>query len=512
MLKANFNRVMRLFLYVRMKRLEKMRTEGVALQHAILHRFLDNAAYTAYGLHHGFSKIKSYDQFKKQVPIVTYEDLSVYIRRMMLGEEDVLWPGKVRWFAKSSGTTSDKSKYLPVTDEFYINNLIASSWDTSTIMYDLMPECKAFQGKNLTMCGSLSKLDEFPQAVIGDVSAIMFDRMPSVGRPFMAPDRETALLPNWDEKIARMSKQLIHDDIVLFSGVPTWTIVLFERMLEETGFSDMTEIWPNVATYLHGGVGFEPYRKIFQKYIPKDDFLYLEAYNASEGFFGIQDSPHAPNGMLLLTDNQIFYEFLPMDDAEHHPEKAVPLEGVVPDKNYALVITTSSGLWRYMPGDTVKFTSVNPYRLKVTGRTKHFINVFGEEVMISNTDQALKMACEEFGCIVSEYTVGPRWLEGNKKGGHEWMIEFEKAPLDLKTFELRLDQYLQSVNSDYEAKRYMDMALDNLKVNVLPKGTFVRWLQSKGKSGGQHKVPRLSNSRQYLEEIGRLVGYESELF
>lgn len=506
MLKANFNKIMRLFLYIRMKRLEKIRNEGVALQHTMLSDFMERAEHTSYGYKFGFKDIKDYESFKKNVPIVTYEDLQPYIRRMMLGEPDVLWTGKVKWFAKSSGTTSDKSKYLPITDEFYINNLISSSWDTSTIMYDLMPDCNSFQGKNLTMCGSLSKLSEFPEAVIGDVSAIMFDRMPAVGKPFMAPDKEIALMPNWDEKIAKMSKQLVHEDIVLFGGVPTWTIVLFERMLEETGFDNMLDIWPNVSTYIHGGVGFEPYKKIFEKYIPKDDFHYLEAYNASEGFFAVQDSSSAANGMLLLTNNEIFYEFLPMDDVDHNHQNTVPLEGVVAGKNYAIVISTSSGLWRYMPGDTVKFTSTRPYRLKVTGRTKHFINVFGEEVMISNTDQAIKMACEEFGCIVSEYTVGPRFLEGSKKGGHEWMIEFEKPPIDIKIFEIKLDQYLQSVNSDYEAKRYMDIALDNLKVNVLPRGTFVRWLQSKGKSGGQHKVPRLSNSRQYIEEIGKLVG------
>lgn len=506
MLKANFNKIMRLFLYIRMKRLEKIRNEGVALQHSILSDFMERAEHTSYGHKFGFKDIGDYESFKKNVPIVTYEDLQPYIRRMMLGEADVLWPGKVKWYAKSSGTTSDKSKYLPITDEFYINNLISSSWDTSTIMYDLMPDCNSFQGKNLTMCGSLSKLSEFPDAVIGDVSAIMFDRMPAVGKPFMAPDKEIALMPNWDEKIAKMSKQLLHEDIVLFGGVPTWTIVLFERMLEETGFDNMLEIWPNVSTYIHGGVGFEPYKKIFEKYIPKDDFHYLEAYNASEGFFAVQDSSNPANGMLLLTNNEIFYEFLPIDDVDHNHENTVPLEGVIAGKNYAIVISTSSGLWRYMPGDTVKFSSTKPYRLKVTGRTKHFINVFGEEVMISNTDQALKMACEEFGCIVSEYTVGPRFLEGSKKGGHEWMIEFEKPPIDIKIFEIKLDQYLQSVNSDYEAKRYMDIALDNLKVNILPRGTFVKWLQSKGKSGGQHKVPRLSNSRQYIEEIGKLVG------
>ena len=497
---------MRLFLYVRMKRLEKIRVEGLSLQRNMITSFLDNAADTHYGKQFGFGQMKDYEDFKKNVPIVSYEDLSPYIKRIMSGESDILWPGKVKWFAKSSGTTSDKSKYLPITDEFYSNNLIASSWDTTTVMYDLMPECKSFQGKNLTMCGSLSKLDEYPDAIIGDVSAIMFDRMPSVGRPFVAPDREIVLMPNWDEKIAKMSKQLIHEDIIMFGGVPTWTIVLFERMLEETGYDNMLDIWPNVSTYIHGGVGFDPYRKIFQKYIPSENFQYLEAYNASEGFFAIQDTSDPNGGMLLLLDNEIFYEFLPIDDLEGNHQNIVPLEGVELNKNYAIVITTSSGLWRYMPGDTVKFSSLNPYRLKVTGRTKHFINVFGEEVIISNTDQAVKLACEEFGCIVSEYTVGPRWMEGNNKGGHEWMIEFELPPLDLKIFELKLDQYLQSVNSDYEAKRYMDIALDNLKVNILPKGTFVRWLQSKGKSGGQHKVPRLSNSRVYIDEIGKMAG------
>ena len=505
MLKANFNKLMRIFLHARISRIEDIRQNSIVLQEDIMKKLIARGTATSYGKSYGFEEIRSYKEYSKQLPIVTYENISHHIKSMMEGKSDVLWPGKVTWFAKSSGTTSEKSKYLPITDEFHINNLVTSSWDTSTIMYDLIPNCKSFGGKNLTMCGSLNSMEEFPNITVGDVSAIMLQRMPSIGKPFMCPQKDIALLPNWEDKIALMSKELAHEDVVMFGGVPTWTIVLFERMLKDSGAKNMLELWPNVACFLHGGVGFEPYKKIFQKYLPKEDFYYIEAYNASEGYFAIQDNVTG-EGMLLLTNNDIFYEFVPLENLEKTDIEAVELKDVIVGKNYAMVISTSAGLWRYMPGDTVKFTSKDPYRIKVTGRTKHFINVFGEEVIISNTDQALKMACEDFGCIVSEYNVGPRWLSGSQKGGHEWMIEFERSPINLNLFSLKLDHYLQSVNSDYEAKRFNNLALDCLKIQSLPKGTFVKWLQSKGKSGGQHKVPRLSNSRQYLEEIKEFVG------
>ncbi len=477
MLKSFFNSAISSYLAWRYKRIELMTKQGVLLQQSMLERFLIEGRMTSYGKNLNFKFIKHYATYSKEVPIVTYEDLYIHIQNMMQGHSDVLWPGKIEWYAKSSGTTSNKSKFIPVSDRFFENNLMASSWDTTTLLYHMRPDCKTFSKKNLTMCGSISKIGEYPDVNIGDVSAIMVEKMPWIGRPFITPDTETNMIANWDEKIEKVCKKVIDEDVVLIGGVPTWLIVLFDKMLEITGKGNILEIWPNLNTYLHGGVGFSPYINTFKQYIPKEDFDYVEVYNASEGCFAVQDTNRDPDGMLLLLNNDIFYEFIPLSDYHSGTMNAVPIWEAELLKQYVLIITTSSGLWRYMPGDTVIFTSLAPFRIKVTGRTKSFINAFGEEVMVGNTDEAIKAVADKHMCRVSEYTVAPQWIGQNSKGRHDWLIEFDMPPQDLSSFQDDLDKELQKLNSDYEAKRFKNLALEPLHIISLPKGTFLKWLQ-----------------------------------
>ena len=423
---------------------------------------------------------------------------------MMMGQRDILVPGEVTWYAKSSGTTSSRSKYIPVTDKYFYGNIIRACWDVSSIVYTNRPNARLFRDKSLIMGGSLSSHADNPNITVGDISAIMIHKLPWIGRPFYTPDFETALLSDWEEKIELMSHKCISENVVLFGGVPTWNIVLFNRMLEISGKNTISEIWPNVHSYLHGGVGFGPYQKQFEIYLGKKDFDFYEVYNASEGYFSIQDFPNS-DGMLLLTDNGIYYEFVPMEEWGKENPTSIALEEIELHTNYAIVITNFGGLYRYMPGDTVTFTSRDPYRLRVSGRTTHFINVFGEEVIVENTDQALAMTCKEIPAVIREYTVGPIHLKSNQKGGHEWLIEFEKEPQNLKSFTTLLDENLRKVNSDYDAKRFKNLALQPLSLNILPEGTFHKWLKAKGKYGGQSKVPRLSNNRKHVDELLEMI-------
>ena len=505
MLKTLFNTAISSYLTWRYKRIELMSKQGPEFQKSMLERFLMEGRMTKYGKRHGFHHIKNYKTFSKEVPVTSYEDIYDDIQLMMQGKTDVLWPGKTEWFAKSSGTTSSKSKFIPVSDRFFENNLMASSWDTTTLLYHMRPDCMSFARKNLTMCGSISRISDFPDANIGDVSAIMVEKMPMIGRPFITPNTEINMIANWDEKIEKVCQKVIQDDVVLIGGVPTWLIVLFDKMLEFSGKENILEIWPHLSTYLHGGVGFDPYRKTFQRYIPKPDFDYIEVYNASEGCFAVQDLNRDPEGMLLLLNNDIFYEFIPLSDFHAGNMNAIPVWEVQTEVHYVMVITTSSGLWRYMPGDTVKFTSTKPYRLMVSGRTKAYINAFGEEVMVGNTDAAIKVVSDMHNCQVAEYTVAPQWLGQNSKGRHDWLIEFDTAPSDIKKFQTDLDLQLQKLNSDYEAKRFKNLALEELNIIQMPKGTFLRWLQTKGKMGGQCKVPRLHNDRTIIESVSALL-------
>lgn len=498
-----FNNVIRLYLRKRYKRVQEMLMHSPRLQNELFHDLIRRAQDTEYGKAHGFGALHTTSDYCKNVPIVNYDEIKPYIQRSMQGHDSVLWPGKTLWYSKSSGTT-DRSKYLPVSDDSYQNNHISSGWDTMASIYHHDANCQIFRRKNLVMGGSLHPWKENPDVAVGDVSAILLKRLPVVARPFYTPDFETALLDDWEEKLARMAKICKDEDVTMFGGVPTWTIVLFNKLLEMTGKETMEEIWPNARHYLHGGVGFEPYKEQFQAYFPSKDFQYYEVYNASEGYFASSNN-YREEGMLLLTNNDIYYEFLEMHDADNQYAESVPLADVEVGKNYVVVISTSAGLWRYKPGDTIQFISKNPYKIKVSGRTKHHINVFGEEVMVGNTDEALAATIKEIPAVVAEYTVGPIFLDA-QKGGHNWVIEFEEYPADIERFTELLDQNLQKINSDYAAKRFKDLALKCLKLDVVEQGSFHTWMKERGKMGGQHKVPRLSNSRQYVDQLLEISG------
>lgn len=492
---------MRWYLRQRIGRIQKFIKNPHEVQAQVLHDLVAATKHTQWGKAYGYNKIKNGVDFAKQVPISNYDQLKPYIQKMMHGEKDVLWSGQVKWYSKSSGTTSDKSKFIPVTDKNLYSNHIRGNWDTMSLLYHNNPEARVFADKNLFLAGSLTPFDEFPKTTIGDISAIMAHRMPAIGRPFYSPDFKTGLMSEWEEKIERIV-QLTKEEksMYMIAGVPTWNIVLFRRLLEVTGKENILEVWPNLSVYVHGGVGFAPYKEQFRQFLPKDDFVYMEAYNASEGFFGAQQFS-GDDDLLLLLNNGVYFEFLPMEEWDSENPIAIPLKAVEIGKNYELIISTNAGLWRYRIGDTVTFTSKYPYKIKITGRTKQFINAFGEEVMVENTDKAVALTCDETRSIVSEYTVAPIYFSKNGKGSHQWLVEFEKAPENILDFTKRLDKNLQQINSDYEAKRYKSMALEQLKLSALPKHTFHNWMRSRGKFGVQNKIPRLANHRRYLEEI-----------
>lgn len=476
------------------------------VQLALWKQLMEATRHTAWGKRFDYKSIRTPETFAERIPVQDYDSLKPYIQRMMYGEKDVLWGGQVRWFSKSSGTTSDKSKFIPVSNKNLKECHIKGTWDTMTLFYHNRPDARQFELKSMLMGGSLSRFEPYPRTMIGDVSAIMIQQMPIVGRPFFMPDRKTALIPEWETKLELLAQAGVREsNVVMIGGVPTWTVVLFRRMLEITGKANMLEIWPNFQVYIHGGVSFAPYRKQFEAFFPSENVSYQEIYNASEGYFGVQNDLNVKD-MLLLLDNGIYYEFLPMEEWHKENPRSIPLWEVEKGKNYALVISTNSGLWRYTPGDTIMFTSLEPYKIRVTGRTKQFVNAFGEEVMVENTERALAETCRELDAIVNEYTVAPIYFKGSGKGGHEWLVEFAKKPTDLELFSALLDKHLQKVNSDYEAKRYQSMALEPLRLRAVPANTFHDWMKSRGKLGGQHKVPRLSNDRQFVDEILDFLG------
>ncbi len=505
-MKKLVNRLFKEYYKLRIKRIQRYMERPHLVQYSVWKQLIQMAKKTEWGRRYDFRNIKTPEQFAERIPVQDYDSLKPYIERMMHGERDVLWPNEVRWFSKSSGTTNDKSKFIPVSIENLKQCHIRGTWDTMTFFYDQRPDARMFECKSLLMGGNLSQFDPYPKTTFGDVSAVMMHHMPWVARPFFTPDFETALMENFEEKIEKMAAIISKEkELVMLGGVPTWTIVLFRRVLELTGAKTLLDIWPNLQGYIHGGVSFTPYKKQFKSLLPGDDISYQEIYNASEGYFAVQND-FSEDGMLLLLENGIYYEFLPMSDWEKEHPKAIPLHKVEQGKTYAIIITTNGGLWRYAPGDTITFLSTNPYKIKVTGRTKQFVNAFGEEVMVENTDKALAKTCNELDAIVSDYTVAPIYFQGSSKGGHEWLIEFEKLPSNLSHFNRLLDENLQSINSDYEAKRYRSMALEQLRLHAVAKGTFHNWLKSKGKYGGQHKVPRLSNDRRYVDEILDFLG------
>lgn len=487
------------------KQLQEAERNIHTLQDGMVSSFLQKARNTEVGKEFGFSSIRNYKDFTSQIPIRNYDAIRDQILRMMEGETNVLWPGLVTWFAKSSGTTADKSKFIPVTTEHLNHTHNRAGWYSLALLYNRNPDVRVFADKNLVLTGSISRTPH-PDIRYADVSAIMLHHMPWIGRPFFTPRPKISLMPEWEKKIEIMANVCSKQDVGVFAGVPTWTLVLMRRILEITGAKNMLDVWPHASVYMHGGVGFGPYEEQFRKVFPSDQFSYHEIYNASEGYFASQDTNDRKEGLLLFPDNGIYYEFIPEENWQHHNPEAIPLKDVETGRQYAMVITTNGGLWRYKIGDTVSFTSTNPYRLCVTGRTRQYINTFGEEVMVDNTDRAIEITSKSMNASVSDYTVAPVHMTIEGKGGHHWLIEFDHVPADLELFAEKLDRNLQNLNGDYEAKRYQSLALDRLKLTALPKGTFNKWLQKKGKMGSQAKIPRLSNDRIILEEVLGLLG------
>ncbi len=469
------------------------------VQEELLFNLLKTAENTFIGRQYEFNTLKTYEAFSTRVPISTYEELEPLIEQTRCGMQNIFWPSTIKWFAKSSGTTNAKSKFIPVSNEALENCHYKASKDLLSLYLNNNEDSQLFVGKSLRLGGS-KELYQDNHTFFGDLSAILIDNMPIWAEFSSTPSNRVSLMGNWEVKLQAIIEETLREDVTSLAGVPSWMLVLLNNAMEVTGKNNILEIWPNAEVYFHGGVSFDPYREQYKKLFPKKDFNFYEIYNASEGFFAIQDQNHS-NELLLMLDYGIFYEFIPLDTYGKPNQKIIRLAEVVLDKNYALIITTNAGLWRYVIGDTVRFTSLNPYRIRVTGRTKHHINVFGEELMVENTDQALAKACALTQIEVVDYTVAPIFMKDKEKGGHEWMIEFQCPPNDLALFSNVLDQCIQEVNSDYEAKRYNNMTLNPLVVNVARKGLFYDWLKDHDKLGGQHKIPRLSNERTYLEQL-----------
>lgn len=489
-----------LYFRPRWRELEQHQKNGVELQHEVLRYLISRGKRTEYGQSHYFATMKGYEDFAKFVPVNTYEELKGDIDRMRHGEKDVLWPGQVRWFAKSSGTTNDKSKFIPVSGEGLKNLHYQGGSDVVAFYLRNNPDSRMFEGKGLILGGSHSSNYDFTDSLVGDLSAILIENINPLANLIRVPKKETALLSNFELKRDRIAAETMRKNVTNISGVPSWMLSVLVRVLELTGKEHLEEVWPNLEVFFHGGIAFTPYRAQYERIITKSDMRYMETYNASEGFFGIQDDP-ADKSMLLMLDYGVFYEFLPMDELGSDNPRIVPLEGVEVGRNYAMLISTSCGLWRYEIGDTVQFTSRNPYKFVITGRTKYFINAFGEELIMDNAERGLALACQETGAVVSEYTAAPVFMDDKGKCRHQWLVEFAKAPESLNAFADALDKHLQEINSDYEAKRFHDVTLQRLEIVQARKNLFNDWLKRKGKLGGQHKVPRLSNSRKNIDEL-----------
>lgn len=489
---------------MRLWRIEGWKTHPQDAQREVLQDLVTAGQYTEFGKKYNFSTLFNIRSFKQTVPVHEYEDMKPYIQRIMEGEQNVLWNTPIYWFAKSSGTTSDKSKFIPVSDESLEDCHYKAAKDVLTMYYQYKPDSDLLTGKGLVLGGSHTINPLNHEAQYGDLSAVLLQNTPFWGNWLRVPDLSIALMDEWESKIELLAQSTIRENVTSISGVPTWTLVLFRRILEITGKQSIAEVWPNLELYMHGGVSFTPYREQFRKIIGKP-INYLEMYNASEGFFAAQDIP-GEEGMLLFVDHGIFMEFMPIDEYGKQFPQTIGLKEVEPGKNYAMVITTNGGLWRYLLGDTIQFTSLEPFRIKVSGRLKHFMNAFGEEVIVDNTDKAIAAASAATGAVVNDYTAAPVYFSEGSNGAHEWLIEFEKQPDDLAAFTRELDATLQSLNSDYEAKRHKDIALRMPVLHSLEKGIFSNWLKSRGKLGGQHKVPRLNNDRTHLEEIKKIAG------
>ncbi|MDP4263548.1 MAG: GH3 auxin-responsive promoter family protein [Bacteroidota bacterium] len=484
---------------MRLWRIEGWKNNPEEAQREVLQDLVTSAQYTEFGRKYRFHELFNIHSFKQAVPVHEYDDMKPYIERIMNGEQNILWNTPVYWFAKSSGTTSDKSKFIPISDESLEDCHFKAAKDVLTMYYQFNPESELLTGKGLVIGGSHNINPMNNEAQYGDLSAVLLQNTPFWGHWLRTPDLSIALMDEWESKIEKLAASTIRENVTSVSGVPPWTLVLFKRILQITGKKTMAEVWPSLELFMHGGVSFTPYKEQFERLIGKK-INYLEMYNASEGFFAAQERP-GDNGMLLFTDHGIFMEFMPVSEYGKKNPSTIGLQEVEIGKNYAQVISTNGGLWRYIVGDTIQFTSLHPFRIKVSGRLKHFMNAFGEEVIVDNTDKAIAIASQKTGAVVNDYTAAPVYFSDTSNGAHEWLIEFEKEPETIYGFTKELDTALKSINSDYEAKRYKDIALRMPIIHSLKKGVFTGWLRSKGKLGGQHKVPRLSNERKFVEEI-----------
>ena len=487
------------FLKKRFHQIELFLKYPIDVQNELLEELLHTAKNTEVGKQYDFASIHNYKEFASRVPVTSYEEAHHQIERTRKGESNIFWPTPITWFAKSSGTTNSKSKFIPVSGASLEHCHYAASKDLLCMYLNNNPDANLFLGKSLRLGGS-KQLYKENKTVFGDLSAILIDNMPFWAEYSSTPNNEVSLMADWEVKMQAIVKQTTQENVTSLAGVPSWMLVLLNNVLEATGASNLFEIWPNLEVYFHGGVNFDPYINQYNALLPKENFRYYEIYNASEGFFAIQDR-NANKELLLMLDYGIFYEFIPMDSYGSASQQIIPLGEVEVAKNYAIVITTNAGLWRYKIGDTVRFTSINPYRIKVTGRTKHHINVFGEELIIENAEMALKQASKQTQCEIVDYTAAPIFMEGNKKGAHEWIVEFKTPPKDLTLFTKALDTALMNLNSDYEAKRYNNTTLTMPRIHIARQKLFYDWLKQKNKLGGQHKVPRLSNKRDFIEQL-----------
>lgn len=508
---AILNSVMRWIMKKRIHQMELFKKYPVEVQDEVLTQLLDKAKYTEFGKAHGFKDIDDFNAYKNQVPVTTYEAFYPYIDRLLKGEQNILWPSEIRWFAKSSGTTNAKSKFIPVSEDALEDCHFKGGKDMLSIYVNNYPDTKVFTGKNLAIGGSqqLNPLDEKAKSHYGDVSAVLMKNLPIWAQFIRVPSLDIALMDQWEEKIEKMAQATANENVTSMTGVPTWTIPILQRIVEIKGKKNILEVWPNLEVFFHGAVSFTPYRQLFKTLIPSEQMHYLELYNATEGFFGIQDQKDSDE-MLLMLDYGIFYEFIPTEDFDKENPATVDISGVELDKNYAVVISTNSGLWRYKIGDTIRFTSLSPYRFKISGRTKHFMNAFGEEVIVENAERAVTTACKKTGAAFKDFTAAPRYIDEGKKGCHEWVIEFSTPPHSIEEFTNILDETLREINTDYNAKRSQDLVVGKPIIHNVAPGTFYQWMKNRGKLGGQNKVPRLANDRKNLEDLLAMVHATSD--
>jgi hypothetical protein len=494
-----------LFSWVMKKRLKSIdfyRKNPFLVQSRIFNLLIQNGAQTVFGKQFQFNKIKTSLDFSKYVPLQDYETLRPWVEQGMKGGTNVLWPSDILSYAKSSGTTGSKSKLIPITKESLKACHQKAGKDILAIHYAGNPKSQLYKHKHLVVGGSFDT--DFGEFMVGDLSAIIIDSLPVWAEIKRTPDRQIALLPEWEEKLERIASQVIKEDVCILVGVPSWTYVLCQKILELSGKHSLNEVWPNLELFMHGGVNFSPYQHQFESIIRPGTVRYLETYNASEGFFGMQDD-NQKKDLLLMLDYGIFYEFIPMKKyAGVNSDEVLSLDKVKLNEEYAIVISTNGGLWRYIVGDTIRFTNLDPFRFLITGRTKSFINAFGEEVIVENAEYAIAEACASTGAIIQDYTACPKYLEEGKQGCHEWLIEFTKEPLDMNLFIQQLDSALMEVNSDYEAKRHKGLMLQVPLVIKVGKGVFNTWLKKQNKLGPQNKIPRLMNNRTVAEQILQL--------